>query len=84
MSVFVWTKIGSEAGESIADIIARKGDEQTAGEDTTLSLVTRRIKSRSVGRINFSIRETAEHLSNGFRSKPRESAACDANTIVRK
>jgi hypothetical protein len=31
MSVFVWTKIGTEAGESVTDIIARKGSEQAAG-----------------------------------------------------
>jgi hypothetical protein len=31
MSVFVWTKIGSEAGEGITDIIGRKRDEQAAG-----------------------------------------------------
>lgn len=34
MSVFVWTKIGTEAGESVADIIARKENERTAGYGT--------------------------------------------------
>lgn len=34
MPVFVWTKIGAEAGESVSDIIARKESERTAGGGT--------------------------------------------------
>jgi len=31
MTIFVWTKIGTEAGESVSDIIERKAREQRAG-----------------------------------------------------
>ena len=58
MSVFVWTKIGTEAGERVIGIVGRKENERAAGGDvfwwgigTSLSPAVRDEAQRSGGTI---------------------------------